>query len=67
MQVVNILLTQPDADQFEPFHHGATTYEFSTLVMQGPQRVFEGDVWIFIDWVLENLAGLELCLSLIHI
>lgn len=61
MPVVNILLTHSEADSFEPFRNGATTYQFSQLVTQGPQQVLEGDVWIFIDWVLEDLAGLELC------
>lgn len=61
MSVVNILLTVPDAEDFEPFVHGESTYQFSRLTSSGPQFVLDGAVWIFIDWVLDDMSGLELC------
>ena len=61
MPVVKILLTHPDADNFDPFVHDETTYEFVRITSRPPSQIFEGPVWIFIDWVLDDLAGLELC------
>ncbi|MBO6945221.1 response regulator transcription factor [Altererythrobacter sp.] len=61
MSVVKILLTHPDADDFDPFIHDDTKYEFVKITSRAPAQIFEGPVWIFIDWVLDNLAGLELC------
>ena len=61
MSVVKILLTHPDADEFEPFAHDDAQYEFSKITSRTPSQIFEGPIWIFIDWVLDDLAGLELC------
>ncbi|MDY7098484.1 MAG: response regulator transcription factor, partial [Pseudomonadota bacterium] len=27
----------------------------------GPRRLVEGPVWAFVDWVMDDLAGLEMC------
>ena len=61
MSVVKILLTHPDADEFEPFTHADATYEFIKISSRAPAQIFDGPVWVFIDWVLDDLAGLELC------
>ena len=61
MSVVKILLTHPEADEFEPFIHGDSKFEFARLTAQTPKLIIDGSVWIFIDWVLDDLAGLELC------
>jgi two-component system phosphate regulon response regulator PhoB len=31
------------------------------LTSQGPQKLVEGPVWAFIDWVLPDISGLEMC------
>jgi two-component system phosphate regulon response regulator PhoB len=59
--LVNILLTHSKAAEFEPFAHGATTFQFSHLNYQGPMKILDGAVWIFVDWVLDDMAGIELC------
>ncbi len=61
MSVVKILLTHPDADGFEPFTHNDRVYQFAGITSEAPKQIVEGPVWVFIDWVLDDLAGLELC------
>lgn len=61
MTVMNVLLTHPQADEFEPFEHDDATYQFAKLTPNDSKRLIEGQVWIFIDWLLEEMAGLELC------
>lgn len=61
MSVVNILLTMPGAQDFEPFIHGEATFQFSRLTSNGPQFILDGAVWVFIEWVLDDMSGLELC------
>jgi two-component system, OmpR family, phosphate regulon response regulator PhoB len=61
VSLVNILLTHPEGDNFEPFVHGATTFQFSQLNSARPLQILDGAVWIFVDWVLDDMAGIELC------
>lgn len=61
MALVNILLTNPKASEFEPFEHDLTTVQFAQLTPERPLQILDGGVWIFIDWVLEDMAGLEFC------
>ena len=61
MSEITILLTHPDAGQFEPFVLDGKTFTFGTIGSQGLQKILDGPVLIFIDWVLEDMAGLELC------
>lgn len=61
MDVVNIFLTGDLGDTLETFEHGKTRFEFARLRAAGPDRLVEGPVWAFIDWVMDDLAGLEMC------
>ena len=61
MSKFNILLTHPEADEFESFTHSGSDFEFAHINPEGPKLALEGSVWIFIDWVLDEMAGLELC------
>ncbi len=61
MSVGNILLTRSEVSECEPFVHGATTVQFSQLSSERPLQIFDGAVWIFVDWVLDDMAGIELC------
>ena len=58
---VSIFGTDPDCAGFAPFVHGDTTYTFQALGSAAPARLIEGSVWLFIDWLLPDLSGLELC------
>ena len=61
MQRISIYTTDPAAARFAPFVHGELTFGFRPLPATGPTGLVEPPVWAFIDWVLEDLSGLELC------
>jgi len=61
MQRVSILTTSEAAARFADFIHGDTVFSFHLLEPAGPTRLIEGSVWVFVDWVLDELSGLEMC------
>lgn len=61
MNRVTILTTNADAARFEPLVHGDTAFAFDLLTAEGPRRLVEGTVWAFVDWVMDDLSGLEMC------
>ncbi|PKP97583.1 MAG: DNA-binding response regulator, partial [Alphaproteobacteria bacterium HGW-Alphaproteobacteria-15] len=61
MDVVNIFLTSELGESLEDFVHDHRRFTFDRLGPEGPRRLVEGPMWAFIDWVLPDLAGLELC------
>ena len=61
MDVVNIFLTNPMADTMEDFLHDGRRFTFGRLDTAGPRRLVEGPAWAFVDWVMDDMAGLEMC------
>lgn len=61
MNRVTIFTTNPVAARFDDFAHGDTTFAFALLPADGPKRLVEGPVWAFVDWVMDDLSGLEMC------
>jgi len=61
MNRVSIFTTNHDAARFDDFAHGETTFAFVALPSDGPKRLVEGPVWAFVDWVMDDLSGLEMC------
>lgn len=61
MNRVSIVTTDEVAARFEPFSNGETLFSFGLLTAEGPQKLVEGQVWAFIDWVMPELSGLEMC------
>lgn len=61
MDVVNIFLTSDLGESLEDFVHDHRCFTFDRLGPDGPKRLVEGPMWAFVDWVLPDLAGLELC------
>jgi two-component system phosphate regulon response regulator PhoB len=61
MQRVTILSTFAPSAEFEPFSQGDTTFTFEHLPADGPRRLIEGQGWAFIDWIMPDLSGLEMC------
>ncbi|QZD88924.1 response regulator transcription factor [Qipengyuania aurantiaca] len=61
MAVINILMTDPQVERYDNFDNGETAYVFDRLASNGPRRLLEGPVCVFVDWVLEDLSGLEMC------
>ena len=61
MEIVYIYLTDPYAEAMEPFTHEDMYFQFERLGSCGPRRLLEGPVWAFVDWVMDDLSGLEMC------
>ncbi|MEO6388946.1 MAG: response regulator transcription factor [Croceibacterium sp.] len=61
MNRVSILTTNAEAARFDAFSHGDTQFAFDLLGPDGPRRLVEGPTWVFVEWVMEDLSGLELC------
>ena len=61
MDVVNIFLTSELGESLEDFVHDQRCFTFDRLGPEGPRRLVEGPMWAFVDWVLPDLAGLEMC------
>jgi len=61
MDVVNIFLTSELAEALEDFVHDQRRFTFDRLGPDGPRRLVEGPMWAFVDWVMDDLAGLEMC------
>ncbi len=58
---VSIFSTDPACAGYSPFVHGETTYSFRPLGSAAPAGLIDGTVWLFIEWLLPDLSGLELC------
>ena len=61
MDVVNIFLTGDLGESLEDFVHDPRRFTFDRLGPDGPRRLVEGPMWAFVDWVMPELAGLEMC------
>lgn len=61
MDVINIFVTGGLGESLEDFVHDQRRFTFDRLGPQGPVRLVEGPMWAFVDWVLPELAGLEMC------
>jgi len=58
---VIILTTDSAAETFEDFEHNNTVFVFRRLTADGAPMLLEGAVWVFVDWVMPDLSGLEMC------
>lgn len=61
MDVINIFVTGNTVEAMDDFVHDGTRYTFDRLDSNGPKRLVEGPVRAFVDWVMDDLAGLEMC------
>lgn len=61
MDVINIFLTNRLGETLDDFVHDGRRFTFDRLGGEGPQRLVEGPMWAFVDWVMDDLAGLEMC------
>ncbi len=61
MNRVSIVTTDEAASRFGEFSNGETRFSFGLLTSDGPQKLVEGPVWAFVDWVMDDLSGLEMC------
>lgn len=61
MDVINIFLTGELGESLDDFVHDQRRFTFDRLGPDGPRRLVEGPMWAFVDWVMDDLAGLEMC------
>ena len=61
MEIVNIFLTSELGEGLEDFVHDGRRFTFDRIGAEGPRRLVDGPVWAFVDWVMDDLAGLEMC------
>lgn len=60
MEIVSIFLTGEMADSLDDFDSGSSRFVFARLTPKGPNRLVEGTMWAFVDWVMDDLSGLEM-------
>ena len=58
---VNILSTFPEAESFADFIHDEKTFSFGRIGLEGLVRLVDGELWIFVDWIMPEMSGLEMC------
>ena len=61
MGVINIFLTGALGETLDDFEHDGMRFVFARLHAGGPRQLVEGPMWAFVDWVMDDLAGLEMC------
>lgn len=61
MNLVLIFGTGAEVDNFGNFELNDTRFEFRHLSPEGPTVLIEGPCFVFVDWTLEALSGLEMC------
>lgn len=61
MRHIDILLTGELGGGHETFRHSDLRVVFHRWKSRGPMPLMEGQPWAFVDWVLPEMSGLELC------
>jgi len=61
MGQIDILLTRAFDGGLEPFVHDDLRVNFHVWEGEGPLPLLDGRPWAFVDWLLPDLSGLELC------
>jgi two-component system phosphate regulon response regulator PhoB len=61
MRHIDILLTNDVEGGLAPFRHGELEAVFHKWTNVGELPLLEGALWAFIDWVLPEISGLEVC------
>lgn len=61
MRRYDILLTREPEDGMAAFIHGALEAHFHLWNRRRELPLFEGSLRVFIDWVLDDISGLEAC------
>jgi len=56
-----ILVTSEADGGFAPFSHGELEATFHFWSQSGAPPLLDGMAWAFVDWVLPNISGLEVC------
>ena len=61
MNLVLIFGTGAEVENFDNFELNDTRFVFRHLPPEGPTVLIEGPCFVFVDWTLDTLSGLEMC------
>ena len=61
MDVVNIFSSDANVASLGEVQQAGKRLLFGDLTPDGPDHLVDGPVWAFVDWVMEDMAGLEMC------
>lgn len=61
MRHIDILLTSDIEGGLAPFRHGELEAVFHPWTNLGELPLLDGALWAFVDWVLPEISGLEIC------
>jgi two-component system phosphate regulon response regulator PhoB len=61
MQHVDILLTSDLSGGTDPYERSDVTLAFHRWNHRRELPALAGDLWVFVDWVLPDIAGIEVC------
>ena len=61
MNLVIIFGTDKAVEDFEDFELNDSRFVFRHLPPEGPTALIEGPCYVFVDWMLPELSGLEMC------
>ncbi|MGB3794776.1 MAG: response regulator transcription factor [Alteraurantiacibacter sp.] len=60
MDRITILTTDAEGAHYADFQNGEAVFRFAELAPEGPRSLVDGQSWMFVDWVMESLSGLEM-------
>ncbi len=60
MDRISIFTTDAAAARFAEFTQGEAVFVFRHLPPEGPMALVDGQAWVFVDWVMDSLSGLEM-------
>jgi two-component system phosphate regulon response regulator PhoB len=61
MRKIGIILTSPIEGGTAPFSHEDLEVVFHMRADDGSLPLIEGSLWVFIDWILPDISGQEVC------
>lgn len=61
MRAINVFLTNPLGDSLNEFEHDDLRVSFAYMGSEGPRRLIDGTMLAFVDWVMPDISGLEMC------
>ena len=64
MRHIDILVTHELADGMAPFDHGDMQVRFHRWTRLGDLPLLDNTAWAFVNWVLPDISGLEICRQL---
>lgn len=60
MDRITIFTTDSEAATYADFAQGEAVFAFRLLSPDGPNALVDARAWVFVDWVMESLSGLEM-------